>query len=64
MVNISCFKYKNTYLRTMNLKNLLMWALIIFLSIGLFNLFKNPEKVNSNSNQMTFSKFLNEVMKK
>ena len=45
----------------MNLKNLLMWAIIIFLSVGLFNLFQNPEKMNANNNQIAFSKFLSEV---
>ena len=45
----------------MNLKNLLMWAIIIFLSIGLFNLFQDPSKINANNNQIAFSKFLTEV---
>ena len=45
----------------MNLKNLLMWFLIIFLSIGLFNMFKDPDKVSSSNNQIAFSKFLTEV---
>ena len=45
----------------MNLKNLAMWAIIILLSVGLFNLFQDPEKVNSNKNNIAFSKFLNEV---
>ena len=31
----------------MNLKNLLMWAIIIFLSVGLFNMFQDPQKINS-----------------
>ena len=45
----------------MNFKNLLMWAIIIFLSIGLFNLFQDPNKVKANNNQIAFSKFLSEV---
>ena len=27
----------------MNLKNLAMWAIIVFLTIGLYNMFKNPQ---------------------
>ena len=45
----------------MNLKNLLMWAIIIFLSIGLFNMFQDPKKISSNNSEMAFSKFLSEV---
>ena len=45
----------------MNFKNLLMWAIIIFLSVGLFNMFQDPKKINSNNNKMAFSKFLTEV---
>ena len=45
----------------MNLKNLLMWALIVLLSIGLFNLFKNPDKMKSSEDIIPFSKFLSEV---
>ena len=45
----------------MNFKNLLMWAIIIFLSVGLFNLFQDPEKIKSKDNQVAFSKFLEEV---
>ena len=29
----------------MNLKNLLMWAIIIFLSVGLFNMFQDPKRL-------------------
>ena len=35
-----------------------MWGLIILLSVGLFNLFQNPERANQNSNQIAFSTFL------
>ena len=45
----------------MNFKNLLMWAIIIFLSVGLFNMFQDPKKINANNNKMAFSKFLTEV---
>ena len=45
----------------MNFKNLLMWAIIIFLSIGLFNMFQDPTKINSEKNILPFSNFLNEV---
>ena len=45
----------------MNIKNLLMWALIVFLSIGLFNLFQNPDKIKSAGESIPFSKFLSEV---
>ena len=41
----------------MNLKNLAMWAIIIFLSVGLYNLFENPNKNNLKSNNIAFSKF-------
>ena len=37
-----------------------MWAIIIFLSVGLFNLFQNPEKMNANIIR-SLSKFLEEV---
>ena len=30
----------------MNLKNLIMWAIIVLLSVGLFNMFQDPEKIN------------------
>ncbi|MDA9623996.1 ATP-dependent zinc metalloprotease FtsH [Pelagibacteraceae bacterium] len=45
----------------MNFKNLAMWAIIIFLSVGLYNLFENPNKNNLKSNNIAFSKFLSEV---
>ena len=45
----------------MNFKNLLMWAIIIFLSVGLFNMFQDPKKINSSNSQIAFSKFLTEV---
>ena len=45
----------------MNFKNLIMWALIVLLSVGLFNLFQNPERGSASKNDIAFSKFLNEV---
>ena len=44
----------------MNFKNLAMWAIIVFLTIGLYNLFKNPQTTNQQSS-ITFSQFLQEV---
>ena len=35
----------------MNLKNLAMWGIIVFLTIGLYNMFKNPQ---SNVNQKKY----------
>ena len=31
----------------MNLKNLIMWVIIVLLSVGLFNMFQDPNKINS-----------------
>ena len=45
----------------MNFKNLIMWAIIVLLSVGLFNMFQDPTKINSEKNSLSFSKFLNEV---
>ena len=45
----------------MNFKNLIMWAIIVLLSVGLFNMFQDPKKINSQNNKMPFSSFLNEV---
>ena len=38
-----------------------MWAVIIVLTIGLYNMFKNPQRSISQSNNVIFSEFLNEV---
>ena len=43
------------------LKNLIMWVIIVLLSVGLFNMFQDPNKINSEKNNLTFSNFLNEV---
>ena len=45
----------------MNIKNLIMWVIIVLLSVGLFNMFQDPSKINSQSNSLPFSNFLNEV---
>ena len=44
----------------MNFKNLAMWAIIVFLTVGLYNLFKNPQNTIPQNN-ITFTEFLNEV---
>jgi len=44
----------------MNFKNLVMWAIIVFLTIGLYNMFKNPQNIQQ-KNDISFSKFLKEV---
>jgi len=45
----------------MNFKNLAMWAIIVFLTMGLYNLFKNPQNTSPQNNNITFSEFLEEV---
>jgi cell division protease FtsH len=45
----------------MNLKNLFMWAIIVLLSVGLFNLFQNPDKMRVAKSKVPFSSFLSEV---
>ena len=45
----------------MNLKNLVMWVIIVLLSVGLFNMFQDPNKINAQKNSLAFSNFLNEV---
>ena len=45
----------------MNVKNLIMWVIIVLLSVGLFNMFQDPNKINSERNALPFSNFLNEV---
>ena len=45
----------------MNLKNLVMWVIIVLLSVGLFNMFQDPNKVNANTSNLPFSNFLDEV---
>ena len=45
----------------MNFKNLAMWAIIVFLTIGLYNMFKNPQSNVRGGNQIIFSDFLTSV---
>jgi len=45
----------------MNIKNLIMWVIIVLLSVGLFNMFQDPKKINLEKNSLAFSSFLNEV---
>ena len=45
----------------MNIKNLAMWAIIVFLTIGLYNMFKKPQSNISRGNQIIFSEFLTSV---
>ncbi len=45
----------------MNFKNLIMWAIIVLLSVGLFNMFQDPSKIKAQNNKLPFSNFLNEV---
>ena len=45
----------------MNFKNLAMWAVIVFLTIGLYNMFKNPQQNLGKKNNIIFSEFLSEV---
>ena len=45
----------------MNLKNLAMWGIIVFLTIGLYNMFKNPQANVRGGNQIIFSEFLTSV---
>ncbi|MDC0426432.1 ATP-dependent zinc metalloprotease FtsH [Pelagibacteraceae bacterium] len=46
----------------MNLKNLAMWGIIVLLSVGLFNMFQNPNNNTSASKtKVAFSEFLSEV---
>ena len=45
----------------MNIKNIAMWAIIVFLTIGLYNMFKNPQGSVNTKNNIIFSDFLKEV---
>jgi cell division protease FtsH len=46
----------------MNLRNLMMWGIIVLLVLGLYNLFQNPGSITGKSD-MPFSSFLTEVDK-
>ncbi len=43
------------------MKNLAMWAIIVVLTIGLYNMFKNPQINSTKNNSIIFSEFLSEV---
>ncbi len=45
----------------MNFKNLAMWAIIVVLTIGLYNMFNNSNRTINNNNKIIFSEFLSEV---
>ncbi len=45
----------------MNFKNLAMWGIIVLLSVGLFNMFQNPQQMSEAKSKIAFSKFLSEV---
>ena len=45
----------------MNFKNLAMWAIIVFLTIGLYNMFKNPQTSARGGDKVIFSDFLTSV---
>ncbi len=45
----------------MNIKNLAMWVVIVILTIGLYNMFKNPQRTANQNNTIIFSEFLSEV---
>jgi cell division protease FtsH len=44
----------------MNFKNFVMWVFIVFLTIGLYNMFKHPRNIQQ-KNEVSFSEFLNDV---
>ena len=45
----------------MNFRNLAMWAVIVILTIGLYNMFKNPQGSVNQKNNIIFSEFLKQV---
>ena len=46
----------------MNLKNLAMWGIIVLLSVGLFNIFQNPNnRTGTSDTKVAFSEFLSDV---
>ena len=46
----------------MNMKNLMMWGIIVLLVLGLFNLFQNPDRSTA-TKDLPFSTFITEVEK-
>ena len=52
----------------MNIKNLIMWVIIVLLSVGLFNMFQDPSKNKSSSSIIIIThpskdKSLNKIIK-
>ena len=45
----------------MNFKNLAMWAIIVVLTVGLYNMFKGTDRTLNQKNNIIFSNFLTEV---
>ena len=45
----------------MNLKNLMMWGIIVALVVGLFQMFQSPQQQVQNSSKIPFSSFLKNV---
>ena len=45
----------------MNFRNLVMWAIIVFLTIGLYNMFKHPQNIQQKNN-ISFSEFLKKLI--
>ena len=41
----------------MNFKNLIMWAIIVLLSVGLFNMFQDPKKSHLKKMEFLFKLF-------
>jgi len=59
--NGTCLIRNNSYFKVMNFKNLAMWAIIVVLTIGLYNMFNNSNRTINNNNKIIFSEFLSEV---
>ena len=46
----------------MNFRNLAMWAVIIVLTIGLYNMFKNPQNQIHKNNNIIFVNSISKVI--
>ena len=57
----TCYIKINDYLNNMNIKNLIMWVIIVLLSVGLFNMFQDPKRLILKEIHFHFQIFLNEV---
>ena len=60
-IKYTCYNKINDYLNNMNIKNLIMWVIIVLLSVGLFNMFQDPKRLIQKEIHLPFSNFLNEV---